>query len=239
MIKLGVNIDHVATVRQARREIFPDPVVLAQQAIQGGATGITAHLREDRRHIQDHDLVRLKKIISVPLNMEMAMSTDVVKVAKSLKPGWVCLVPEKREELTTEGGLDLKTSLSRLKKIVPIFQAKKIRVSLFVDPTLENVLLAHALEVDAIELHTGRYARLWNQTFALKKELTKIVTAARAAHRCGILVNAGHGLNYVNVNKLTRAFPFHELNIGFAIMARALEVGMRTAVQEMKQRMKQ
>jgi len=236
MIRLGCNIDHVATVRQARNETFPDPLKLALLAVQGGAEGITAHLREDRRHIQDDDIVRLKKNIGVPLNMEMAVHPSVVRVALRVRPAWVCLVPERRAELTTEGGLDLKKNFAVLEKVIQSLQAKKIKVSLFVNAVPSNMVLARKLGAEAVELHTGRYARVYG-TQELKRELQDIRESALIAHALGLVVNAGHGLDLHNVRALAKLFPFHEFNIGFSIIARALEVGMTQAVQEMKKRM--
>jgi pyridoxine 5-phosphate synthase len=237
MIRLGVNIDHVATVRQARRENFPSPVELALQACRAGAQGITAHLREDRRHIQDADIYLLKKKLPVPLNMEMAASASVVPVAMQVLPTWVCLVPEKRQELTTEGGLNLSLRSLFFRRLIKSLQDKKIRVSLFVDPTVKNMNIARALGADAVELHTGVYARCWARKRGVQTELNTVKAAARAAVRNNLLVNAGHGLDYENVAPLARVFPFHEFNIGFAIVAKALSVGMAAAVRDMKKRM--
>jgi pyridoxine 5-phosphate synthase len=233
---LGVNIDHVATVRQARRETFPDPVLAAKAAIKAGADGITAHLREDRRHIQDLDIRRLKKEISAPLNMEMGAAMEIVSLALKLKPTWVCLVPEKREELTTEGGLDLKKNYGRLSKVIREFHKKKIKVSLFIDADESMVKRAWMLGAEAIEIHTGTYARYFLKKNLVPKNINKIRQAALKAKSLGLLVNAGHGLNYENVGPLLKAYPFHELNIGFSIISRALFVGLPQAVKEMKEK---
>lgn len=233
MIRLGVNIDHVATLRQARRESFPDPVAAALEAVQGGADGITAHLREDRRHIQDSDIVRLKKELSVPLNMEMALSPDILKVALNVRPAWVCLVPEKRQELTTEGGLNLKFNQASLRKAISRLHEKGISVSLFVSPTLESMQLSHELNADAVELHTGSYAQYWG-TSKLKKIQISIQASARLASELGLTVNAGHGLDYDNVRPLGKLHAFNEYNIGFAIVAHAVSVGLKQAVKTMK-----
>lgn len=237
MIKLGVNIDHVATLRQARHESFPDPVEAALWAIKGGADGITAHLREDRRHIQDWDMVRLKEKISVPLNMEMAACPSIVKVACHIRPEWTCIVPERREEVTTEGGLDVKRCMRSLDLAVGRLKSRGIKVSLFVGPTVANMRLSHQLGVDAVEIHTGRYARVF-RTKQLQSELKKIIMAANEARRLGLVVNAGHGLDYGNVRTLVKKFDFYEFNIGFSIIARAVKVGMTQAVRQMKTEMR-
>lgn len=189
-MKLGVNIDHVATVRQARREAFPDPLDLALDAIKGGADGITAHLREDRRHIQDEDITRLKKSISVPLNMEMAVSPEIIAIAKKVKPAWVCLVPEKREELTTEGGLNLAGNRKVIQEAILSLKDVGIQVSAFVEPEMETVQLAKEMQADAVELHTGAYAKAYQAKGiskevppALAHEIKRIVTAAGAAEK--------------------------------------------------------
>lgn len=235
---LGINIDHVATVRQARRETFPDPLAAAEEAVLGGATGITAHLREDRRHIQDADIVNLKKSLRVPLNMEMGADPKIVAIAEKVRPAWVCLVPEKREELTTEGGLDLMGQQNRIAPAVWRLKKKGIRVSLFVEADRRTVTLASMFGADAVELHTGRYAKMFAQS--KKKaagETARLADAAQTAHNLGLVVNAGHGIDYENVTPLLKAYKFHELNIGFAIVGRSLFVGMKQAVKEMKVRM--
>lgn len=229
MTKLGVNVDHVATVRQARREAFPDPTEAALAAIQGGADGITAHLREDRRHIQDRDLEQLKKLLPVPLNMEMAATPELIRIACRIQPAWACLVPEKRLELTTEGGLALLSAQQSLTEAVRKLNSVGTKVSLFIEPDVESVQLSKSIGAQAVELHTGDYARTG--------DLTAIPAAAKAARAAGLLVNAGHGLTYDNVEPLLQAFAFDEFNIGFAIVARALFVGMENAVQEMKRRL--
>lgn len=237
MTLLGVNIDHVATVRQARRESFPDPVDVAVEAVRHGAEGITAHLREDRRHIQDADIERLKSTLSAPLNLEMAATDDILKVAERVKPAWSCLVPEKRQELTTEGGLDVAGMEDRLSKAVARLKKGGTRVSFFIEPDLKAVEASVRCGADAVELHTGDYARLFREGGkAASAEIEKIRRAAEAAKSKGLLVNAGHGIDYDNVEKLGGIFEFHEFNIGFAIIARALFVGIGQAVREMKDR---
>ncbi len=236
---LGINIDHVATVRQARGEIFPDPVEAAHEAIRAGATGITAHLREDRRHIQDDDIFRLKKELKAPLNMEMAATAEIIGIAADVKPAWVCLVPEKRLERTTEGGLDMVRDARALAAAVKRLKPNGTRVSMFIEPTLESVEASKAIGADAVELHTGLYAKFFKSKDArLSEEMDRIKRAAAKAAEVGLVVNAGHGIDYANISKLMSIYSFHELNIGYAIIARALFVGLAQAVKEMKERMK-
>ncbi|MBV9080624.1 MAG: pyridoxine 5'-phosphate synthase [Elusimicrobia bacterium] len=235
---LGVNIDHVATVRQARRERMPSPVEAALAAVKGGADGITAHLREDRRHIQDADIEQLRERLSVPLNLEMAATEDILRVAERVRPAWTCLVPEKRQELTTEGGLDVAGQKGRIAEAVKRLHAAGVKVSLFIEPTVAAVDASKAAGADAVELHTGVYARVYQEgRSALASEVRRIAEAARRARESGIIVNAGHGLDYENVAELARVFPFHEFNIGFAIIARAVFSGLESAVHEMKEKM--
>ena len=236
MTRLGVNIDHVATLRQARKESVPDVLAAAQAAVEAGADGITAHLREDRRHIQDADIINLKKFIPVPLNMEMAAHRDLISEAEKVKPAWACLVPEKRQELTTECGLDVQAHEKSLDETVRRLHGAGIQVSFFIDPYVPTIQLAKKLGADAVEIHTGTFARLW-VTSSHAAESQKIYEAAREAKKIGLLVNAGHGISYKNVGDLVAGFEFNELNIGFAIMARAMMVGLGQAVKEMKGKM--
>lgn len=231
---LGVNIDHVATVRQARREGVPDLISAAHDVVRAGADGITAHLREDRRHIQDDDIRRLKQELAVPLNMEMSIAASILDIALDVKPAWTCLVPEKREELTTEGGLDIKSKFSEISMAVSKLKEAGIRVSLFVEPDLETMEMCKKAQADAVELHTGRYARVFKKVADQKVELDRIQQAARTAASMGLVVNAGHGLDYENTPSLLSTHPFHEFNIGFSIIARALFVGLSRAVSDMK-----
>jgi pyridoxine 5-phosphate synthase len=234
MPRLGVNIDHVATVRQARREGVPDLLAAARAVVTAGADGITAHLREDRRHIQDDDMVRLKKELTVPLNMEMSIAPAIVQIALRIQPAWSCLVPEKREELTTEGGLDVKGKFDDVARTIEQLKKAGVRVSLFVEPDLETMRLSKKSGADAVELHTGRYARLFHDASARAAELRRIKEAALEARSSGLVVNAGHGLDDENTPPLLSTHAFHEFNIGFSIIARALFVGLPKAVAEMK-----
>ena len=230
-VKLGLNIDHIATVRQARRGKEPDVVQAALEGIQGGANGITVHLREDRRHIQDEDTLKLKQEISVPLNLEMSVCEDIVKLACRLKPEKACLVPERRQELTTEGGLDVVRDQKRIAKAVARLQAKGVVVSLFVDPIPKQIQAAENAGSDFIELHTGTYANANGKR--RQHELKRLREAALLAHLLGLGVNAGHGLNYENVKPIARLPHMEELNIGHAIIARAVFIGLRNAVKQM------
>lgn len=240
MTLLGINVDHVATVRQARREAFPDPLEAAQAAVKAGADGITAHLREDRRHIQDSDIERLKASLTVPLNLEMAAAEDIVKVAERVKPAWACIVPEKRAELTTEGGLDVVGMESILTGTVSRLHKGRTRVSFFIEPDPAVVAAAHRCGADAVELHTGVYARLVKSgADVARNELERLRRAAEEAAGRALIVNAGHGIDLDNVEPLLKTYAFHELNIGFAIVAQALFVGIAEAVRQMKARMMQ
>jgi len=232
-MKLGVNIDHIATLRQARLEGFPDPVAAAAAAIAGGADGIVCHLREDRRHIQDKDVYRLREL-KTRLDLEMAATDEMLRFALKLKPDMVTIVPEKRRELTTEGGLDLNSKVkrqnSKLRNIINKLQDKGIVVSLFIDPDQKQIEAAAVLTPDFIELHTGSYARKQSD-----KELEKVGMATQQARLIGLRINAGHGLDYHNAGKIAKIPGIEELNIGFSIIARALFVGLEQAVREMRE----
>ena len=232
--RLGVNVDHVATLRQARRTEYPDPVAAAMLAELGGADQITIHLREDRRHIQDRDLEVMRKTVTTSLNLEMAATQEMVKVAWGVKPDTVTLVPERREELTTEGGLDVVVGREGLRKVVKNLRDAEIEVSLFIDPDLDQVKAAHRVEAQVVEFHTGRYcdARLASDR---RKEFGRLVDACKAAVKLGLRVAAGHGLNYRNVQPVAALQEIEELNIGHAIVGRAILVGMERAVREMKE----
>jgi pyridoxine 5-phosphate synthase len=230
-MRLYINIDHVATVRQARRAIEPDPIEAAALAEASGADGITVHLREDRRHIQDHDVIRLAPRVRTVLNLELATSEEIVALAVRLRPFQATLVPERREEVTTEGGLDLERSVSRLRDTIARLQEATIRVSLFIDPTRESIERSHALGVPAVELHTGRYAHAWPRA---DNALAELVSSARRGRELGLAVHAGHGLSYANVAPVAGVPAIEELNIGHSIVSRAVMVGMARAVAEMR-----
>jgi pyridoxine 5-phosphate synthase len=231
--RLYINVDHVATVRQARRADEPDPVEAALLCEQGGAQGITAHLREDRRHIQDDDVERLRSAVQV-LNLELATSPGVVALACRLRPYQATLVPERREEITTEGGLDLSRPTPKVRETIRRLEEAGARVSLFIDPDPGTIDAAKDLGVPAIELHTGRYANSWRQGSAALEELQR---AARHAADMGLFVHAGHGLTYANVAPVAAIPEIEELNIGHSVVSRSVMVGMRQAVEEMRKAM--
>jgi len=232
MATLGVNIDHIANVRQARRTVEPDPVQFAFLAELGGADSITVHLREDRRHIQDRDIFLLKDTIKTKLNLEMAATEEMLKISKKLLPDYVTLVPEKREEVTTEGGLNLKNNEKFFKDYVTSLKSSNIGVSAFIDPLNDQIKSSKEIGFDFIELHTGKYADLKGQQQYV--ELQKIIESTYYAGDLGLVVNAGHGLNYNNVDKIASINNINELNIGHSIVARALAVGLEKAVRDMK-----
>ncbi len=232
MTRLGVNIDHVATVRQARGVAYPDPVTAASMVELAGADGIVCHLREDRRHIQDRDLRLLREIVQTQLNLEMAATEEMIRIALMTKPDIVTLVPEKREELTTEGGLDVVRNFRLLKKAIQQLKKGKIPVSLFVDPDKNQIKASEEVEAEAIEIHTGHYCEAKTKAQA-DEELKRILDAvAEASHR-NLRIAAGHGLNYVNVKRIAEIKEIEELNIGHSIIARAVLVGLDRAVREM------
>jgi pyridoxine 5-phosphate synthase len=232
-MRLYINVDHVATLREARKTDEPDPVEAALLCQQAGADGITAHLREDRRHIQDADVERLATAVQV-LNLELATSPDVVAMACRLRPYQATLVPERREEITTEGGLDLSRPGPELRETIRQLEQVGIRVSLFIDPDLRTLDAAKDLGVPAVELHTGRYAHTWRQNDTALEELRR---AASHASDMGLFVHAGHGLTYANVRPVAAIPQIEELNIGHSVMSRSIIVGMRQAVVEMRKAM--
>ena len=238
-LRLGVNIDHVATLRQARyatmpesKNAEPDPLVAARICERAGASGIVAHLRADRRHIQDRDIERLRANIMTKLNLEMGNTEEIIDVALRIVPDEVCLVPEKRQEVTTEGGLDVIAQRKELETTIKRLQTCGIRVSLFIDPTLEQVDVAAELGVQMVELHTGKLANAFTEKVE-KEELEKLRAAARAASESHLQVNAGHGINYKNIKLICQIPRLTELNIGHSIVSRAMLVGLDNAVKEM------
>ena len=233
MSELGVNIDHVATVRQARRTNEPDPVWAAALAEIGGADGITLHLREDRRHILDRDLTVLRQTVTVKLNLEMACEEEVLRIACEVKPDQATLVPERREEITTEGGLDVAAQPKRVADVTHRLQDTGISVSLFLDPQPRQIEAAAELGADAVELHTGQYA-LARPGTQQQEQLETLISAGVQIRRAGMALHAGHGLTYRNVRPVAAIEGMHELNIGHSIVARAIMVGFEEAVREMK-----
>lgn len=233
MIRLGVNIDHIATLRQVRGVTYPNPVEAATIAVNAGADGITLHLREDRRHIQDNDVRSLKRQLTVPINLEMAASEPIVQFAEEIKPEHCCLVAEKRQELTTEGGLDVVGQQASMKKICARLAAAGIKVSLFVDPEKKQIDAAKACKVLIVEIHTGYYANT-KTDHEYNLELERITKAAIYANSLGLIVNAGHGLTIHNVQAIAAIPIINELNIGHSIISRAVLIGLAEAVKEMK-----
>jgi pyridoxine 5-phosphate synthase len=238
-LRLGVNVDHVATLRQARYATMPEsknaePDVIAAAAIceRAGASGIVAHLRSDQRHIQEHDIERLRENVMTKLNLEMGNTPEIVDVALQIVPDEVCLVPEKREEVTTEGGLDLITQRKEIEPTIKRLQSAGIRVSLFVDPTLEQIDAAGELGVEMVELHTGKLANAFSEKIE-KEELENLQAAAKAASELKLQVNAGHGINYTNIALIHQVPHLTELNIGHSIVSRAMFIGLEAAVREM------
>ena len=232
MARLSVNVDHVATIREARRISEPDPVTAAAITELAGADGIIVHLREDRRHIKDRDLWLLRETVKTKLNLEMAPTKEMVKIALEVKPDMATLVPEKREELTTEGGLDIIPNREQIKDSVALLKEGGILVSIFVDPDIDQIKAAHRVSADYVEIHTGTFCDTTDR-IEKDKELERIVTSARMASKIRLGINAGHGLNYQNIKSLTWIDEIEEFSIGHSIVCRALFVGFYKAVKEM------
>ena len=231
-IKLCVNVDHIATLRQARGGVEPDPIEGAKICEEAGAHGITVHLREDRRHISDQDVEILKERVKGKFNLEMALSDEIIEFALKIAPDQITLVPEKREELTTEGGLDVQKNFDRISSTIQAFKEKGIIVSLFIEPDTKTVELSKKAGADYIEIHTGTYCNADNQK-NIENEIQKIYTAARLGHELGIGINAGHGLNYTNIIPVIQTPALDELNIGHSIISRSLFTGLHKAVSDM------
>lgn len=232
MPRLGINIDHVATLRQARGEFDPDPLVAAQICQQAGADSIVAHLREDRRHINDHDIRRLRETLQRPFNLEMSIDPEIVRIACRVKPDVATLVPERRQEITTEGGVNVVRHFNRIQKSVVALQNADIKVSLFITPQKSQIKKAMETGAQAIELHTGAYAHA-KTPWAVQQKLNELKAAAGYARLLGLMVNAGHGLNYTNTKAVAQIHEIEEVNIGHAIICRAVVVGLEKAVKEM------
>jgi len=232
--KLGVNIDHVATIRNARGGDYPDPLNAALLAQKSGADSITIHLREDRRHIKDLDLKNIKKNINIPLNLEMAPTEEMLKIAIRHKPNFVCIVPEKRKEITTEGGLNVKKKLNKLKKIIKKLKKYKIIVSLFIDPKLSDVKLAKLSGAQCIELHTGKFCNFYRSKKKYKNILDNLRKSAQLAKKIGLTVNAGHGLTYKTTQELTKIKEISEFNIGHFIISESMFVGLKKCIKKFK-----
>ena len=233
-IKLGVNIDHVATIRNARGEFYPEPVRAALEAEKSGADSITIHLREDRRHIRDLDLKKIKNKLKIPLNLEMAPTNEMLKIALKNKPNYICIVPEKRKEITTEGGLNLKKNIKNLKKIISTLKSNDIRVSLFIEPSISDIKLAKEIKSDCVELHTGKYCKSFFNKDKLKSSYADIKKSVSYAKKLGLEVHAGHGLTYKSAHKIAKIKGISELNIGHFIISEAIFVGITNSIRRFK-----
>ena len=233
-IKLGVNIDHVATVRNARGDIYPDPLRAALLAQKSGADSITIHLREDRRHIVDKDLRSINSKLKIPLNLEIAATKEMLNIALKNKPDFICIVPEKRQEITTEGGLNLNYKKSFLKKMILKLKKNKSRVSLFIEPNLKDVEKACHLKADCVEFHTGKFCNLVNNNRNFKKELNKIKKSVILANKIGLEVHAGHGLNYKSAKMLSRIKLIKEFNIGHFLIGESIFIGLPNCIKNFK-----
>ncbi len=238
MIRLGVNIDHVATIRNARGEIHPDPYLAAIKAMKSGADSITIHLREDRRHIRDYDLKKISKNKKIPLNLEMAANLSILRIALRNKPNFVCIVPEKRKEITTEGGLNLKRNFKQISKIVKILNKNSIRTSLFINPTINDVKISKDLNVNCIELHTGRLSNLIKKKREFKNELIKIKKSSKYADKIGLEVHAGHGMDYNTTKILSKINEIKEFNIGHFIIGESIFYGLKNVIKKIKRNFK-
>ena len=238
MIRLGVNIDHVATIRNARGETHPDPYLAAIKAIKSGADSITIHLREDRRHIRDSDLKKISQNKKIPLNLEMAANLSILRIALRNKPNFVCIVPEKRKEITTEGGLNLKRNFKQISKIVKILNRNSIRTSLFINPTIKDVKISKDLNVDCIELHTGKLSNLIKKKRKFKNELTKIKNSSKYADKIGLEVHAGHGMDYKTTKILSKINEIKEFNIGHFIIGESIFDGLKSVIKKIKKKLK-
>lgn len=234
MAKLAVNVDHVATLRQARRGIEPDPVIAAAMAELGGAEGIIVHLREDRRHIQERDLRLLRETVKTKLNLEMAATDTMINIALDVKPNMVTLVPERREELTTEGGLEVVLNKESLESTIKFLHEGDITVSLFINPDMDQVKASARIGADFVEIHTGIYSEATTHE-EIQRELERIIDAIKLAYKLKLIINAGHGLNYQNIKRLIGIKEIYEFSIGHSIVARAIYVGFEKAVREMVQ----
>ena len=233
-IKLGVNIDHVATVRNARGDNYPSPLRAAIFAQKSGADSITIHLREDRRHINDLDLKKIKSKLKIPLNLEIAATKEMLEIALKNKPNFICIVPEKREEITTEGGLNLKYRKNFLKKIISKFKKNKSKVSLFIEPSISDIKVSKSLNADTVELHTGKFCNLVNRKKNYKSELKKIKKAVNFGNTLGLNVHAGHGLTFQSAKILSKIKGIKEFNIGHFLIGESIFLGMRNTIKEFR-----
>ena len=237
-IRLGVNIDHVATVRNARGENYPDPLRAALLAQKNGADSVTIHLREDRRHIKEHDLKKIKSKLRIPLNLEIAATKEMLRIALKSKPPFICIVPEKRKEITTEGGLNLKYNQSFLKKIIKKLKNNNSRVSLFIEPSIQDIKISKALGVDGIEFHTGKICNLINQNKSFKFELSKLNKAVNLATELKLDVHAGHGLTYKSAKIISKIKKIKEFNIGHFLIGEAIYISLASVIKKFQKILK-
>ena len=233
-IRLGVNIDHVATIRNARGENYPEPVRAALLAEESGADSITIHIREDRRHIREEDLKKIKRKIKIPLNLEIAPTSEMIKIALKHKPNFICIVPEKRQEITTEGGLNLKKKRNLLKKIIKIFKKKSIRTSLFIEANPLDIKIASDLKADCVELHTGRFCKLFKKKKSKRSAYNYLKRNILYAHKLGLEVHAGHGLTYSSAKIISKIKHLTELNIGHFIVSESIFLGLKKTISKFK-----
>jgi len=231
-IRLGVNIDHVATIRNARGENYPNPLRAALVAQKNGADSITIHLREDRRHIKEQDLKNIIKSVKIPLNLEIAPTIEMLKIAIKSKPNFVCIVPEKRQELTTEGGLNLNKNQKKLKFIINKLKKNNIRVTIFVEPKISDIKISKYLGADCVELHTGKFCNLFNSQRSIKNAFINLSKAASYANRIGLEVHAGHGLTYITAKKIIRIKGIKELNIGHFLISESMFIGLKNCIKK-------
>ena len=236
--RLGVNIDHVATIRNARGEDYPSPLRAALLAQKFGANSITIHLREDRRHIRDLDLKNIRKKLKIPLNLEMAATNEMLGISLKYKPRYVCIVPEKRSELTTEGGLNLKKNLKVIKKIIKKLKKKNIRISLFIEPSIGDIKIAKTIQADCIEIHTGKICNLYNKKKNIKNEIKKIKKAVNYANSIGLEVHAGHGITFSSAKILSKIKGIREFNIGHFLIGESIFTGIRDSIKKFKKILK-
>ena len=232
--RLGVNIDHVATIRNARGEIYPNPLRAALIAQKSGADSITIHLREDRRHIRDYDLENIKKKLKIPLNLEIAPTDEMLKIAIRNKPNFVCIVPEKRKEITTEGGLNIKRNKKFIQKMIMILKKNKIRVSLFIEPKINDIKLSQSFGANCVELHTGNFCNFLNKGKKIRKSFLELKNAANYARKIGLEVEGGHGLPYRSVFKISKIRDISEFNIGHFLISESLFLGLKNAIKKFK-----
>ena len=237
--RLGVNIDHVATIRNARGENYPSPLKAALLASQYGADSITIHLREDRRHIRDEDLFKIKKKLKIPLNLEMAATNEMLKISLKHKPEYVCIVPEKRKEITTEGGLNLKINYRLIKKIVEKLKKNRIRTSLFIEPSVQDIKIAKTIGADCIEIHTGKFCNLYNKKKSYENEFKRIKKSVNFAKKIGLEVHAGHGITFLSLKPLLKIKGIEEFNIGHFLIGESIYMGIRDCIKKFKKILKQ